>query len=105
MVVTEHSGLFRNENRSDDYDIFINGRVLVALKMNVTWEFEQRVCYYVGNVQGGPLSIAEAISDSVIEGEYTDYRVNSLFDPILHDSSFGQFNEELCDTSTIETPN
>lgn len=104
MEVNEHTGLFNNETRNDDYDVIINGRTIVALKMNVTWEFEQRTCYYVGNVQGGQLAANEAISDTVIEGDYTHYKVNSLFDPELYNSVFSQFSEELCDTF-IETPN
>ena len=96
MDVTEHSGTFNGVVRDDDYDIIVNGgtmneRTFVGLRMPVTWEFENRICYYVGNIQGGV--VTEAASDSVIEGLYTDYLVPSLFETHYE---FSRFDEGLC---------
>ena len=45
----------------------------------MTWKFEKRVCYYVGNTQAGQLAEVSDPNDSVIEGTYNDYKVDSLF--------------------------
>ena len=100
--MTEHVGLFNGEDRDDDYNITVDAstpRHFVGLKTEVTWEFEKRTCYYVGNSQAGKLSEDEALGDSVIEGEYADYKVDSLFDTQY--TPYGQFDENLCNDSEI----
>lgn len=100
MTVREHEGLFCGEDRSDDYEITVGAstpRRFVGLKMEMTWEFENKTCYYVGNTQGGRLS--EASGDTVIEGMYADYKVDSLFDTQY--VPYGQFDEDLCSGSDI----
>ena len=54
-------------------------RSFVGLKSDITWEFERRVCYYVGNNQAGKLGEVDDPNDSVIQGEYSEYAVESLF--------------------------
>lgn len=82
--------------RSDDYYITVHHpdsdpRSFVGVMMKVTWEFENRTCYYVGNRQAGKL--AEVPGDSVIEGDYKDYRVSSLF---ATSYTYGRFIEDNC---------
>ena len=98
-TVEEHNGLFNGVERDDDYNITLHysdytHRSFVGLKMNVTWEFERRTCYYVGNIQGGPIGELED-SNSVIEGDYMNYKVDSLFET---EFPFSQFMESYCNT-------
>ena len=54
------------------------------------------VCFYAGNVQGGKLREIEddeTFNDPVIEGFFTDYRVDGLFE---HDFQYSQFESEMC---------
>ena len=44
------------------------------------WDSQKKKCFYVGNVQGGPSPEVPGLDDSVIEGPYTDYVVDSKFD-------------------------
>ena len=80
-----YTGDFGGAQRNDDYVITVNHpnsdkpRSFVGLMANVTWEFEQRVCYYVGNGQGGEISEVAKPNDPVIQGEYSEYKVGSLF--------------------------
>ena len=84
ITISSYTGLFNGEERTDDYIITVRhpeapSRSFVGLKSNVTWEFEKRVCYYVGNKQAGKLAEVSDPNDSVIEGDYTEYKVASLF--------------------------
>ena len=86
ITVSEFTGLFNGVQRSDDYVITVDHpeydpRSFVGLKADVTWEFEERVCYYVGNTQAGKLAEVEDPdpNDSVIHGTYDNYKVDSLF--------------------------
>ena len=45
-----------------------------------TWDNTHEECLYVGNGQGGPAVEVPAFTDSVIEGSYRDYIVNSMFE-------------------------
>ena len=83
VTVSSHAG---EVQRTDDYIITVTHpdyldepRSFVGLKSNVTWEFENRVCYYVGNTQAGKLAEVDDPNDSVIQGEYSEYKVESLF--------------------------
>ena len=44
-----------------------------------TWDNTREECLYVGNGQGGPSAEFPVFRDSVIEGRYTDYIVDSIF--------------------------
>ena len=59
----------------------------------MTWEFEKRPCLYVGNSQAGPLGETVDPNDSVMEGTYRNYEVDSLFSP---DFDFSHFDETQC---------
>ena len=84
VAVSSHNGEFGGEQRTDDYVITVDHpdsppRSFVGLRYSLTWGHEGRVCYYVGNPQGGPLREVSDPNDSVIEGVYSDYKVDSLF--------------------------
>ena len=68
-------------------------RSFVGLLSNVTWEFEKRPCIYAGNSQAGPISEVDSPNDSVIEGEYTDYEVASMF---ATGFTYSHFDETHC---------
>ena len=98
VTVSSYTGLFGGEDRTDDYIITVDHpqsdpRSFVGLKYSVTWEFEKRVCYYVGNTQAGKLAEVSDPNDSVIEGDYTDYKVDSLF---ATDFKFSHFDVSRC---------
>ena len=103
MTVQEFTGLYDNESRTDDYIVTVRypgtpPRSFVGLKNGVTWEMERRPCYFVGNGQGGKVSkeeIAEP-NDSVIEGRYTDYIVESTF---ATDYKYSHFDESKCNSA------
>ena len=47
-----------------------------------TWDGRHEYCLFVGNGQGGPLNPADAMggpNDPVIEGNYTQYKVDGNF--------------------------
>ena len=46
---------------------------------HLTWDLRKEECLYVGGSQAGPFGEVSGLSDSVIEGRYTDYIVSSLF--------------------------
>ena len=97
MTVEEYDGLFNGVARDDVYNITLfppeaPPRHFLGLKEDVTWDFRSRTCYYVGNRQGGMIG-EDPNSDSVIQGEYSDYAVNSLFHT---DFTYTRFNEVLC---------
>ena len=72
-----------------------NERRFVALRSSVTWEFEKKPCLYVGNSQAGPLGEVVDPNDSVIEGTYKDYIVESIFSPNF---KFAHIDDENCMT-------
>lgn len=62
---------------------------------DLTWEFEEGPCLYVGNRQGGPIYEVREPNDRIIEGSsYKDYIVPGLFSE--RDYTFGRFNNSLC---------
>ena len=100
VTVVPYDGDFGDGPRDDDYLITVMhpeaaARRFVGLRSEITWEFERSVCYYVGNSQAG--EIAEVSdpndNDSVIEGVYSDYQVDSLF---ATDYTYTHFNEGRC---------
>ena len=96
--VIENTGSFNGVFRDDDYIITVNypnspPRRFVGLRYSLTWEFEKRPCLYVGNSQAGPLGETVDPNDSVIEGTYQNYEVDSLFSP---EFDFSHFDETQC---------
>ena len=91
-------GLFDGNIRDNDFIITVNSpesspRSFVGLGYSVTWEFEQRPCLYVGSSQAGPLGEIVEPNDSVIEGTYKNYEVDSIFSP---DFDFSRFDKTQC---------
>ena len=98
VTISSYTGLFGGEARTDDYIITVDHpqsdpRNFVGLKSDVTWEFEKRVCYYVGNTQAGKLAEVADPNDSVIEGDYNDYKIDALFGT---DFKYSHFDETQC---------
>ena len=56
-------------------------RRFLAQKAPLTWDQKSMSCLYCGHAQGGNLDEVASLSDSVIQGTYDEYKVNSLFDP------------------------
>ena len=60
----------------------------------LTWEFEQGPCLYVGNRQAGPIYEVPEPNGPVIAELYTEYAVDSAFSE--ENYSFGMFDENRC---------
>ena len=58
-----------------------------------TWATSRYRCYYAGNAQGGEWGLLPGTDDSVIEGSYSDYRVDSIF---AVDFDYNRFDSERC---------
>ena len=54
-------------------------RSFLGYKYPRTWDHTKETCLYVGNGQGGP-SGERFLPGSVIQGRYTEYMMDSLFD-------------------------
>ena len=99
IEVEEHAEPFNRALRSDDFTVTVHPndsnrkRSFVALESSVTWEFEKKPCLYVGNSQAGPLGEDVAPNESVIEGSYKDYMVDSIFSPNF---IFAHFDQDNC---------
>ena len=59
----------------------------------LTWDYTEAPCLYAGNQQGGNAIEFKDFSDSVIEGFYWHYTVNSLFGT---EFLFSQFDNSQC---------
>ena len=68
-------------------------RTFVSELYHRTWEGTRAPCYYAGSSQGGPLNEFDAPRDSVIQGRYSDYRVDGLYET---DFSYSRFDSSLC---------
>ena len=68
---------------------------------DLTWEFQEGPCLYVGNRQAGPIYEVMDPNDNVIEDRYKNYKVDSAFSEEGFD--FGIFMEERCDISVMPT--
>ena len=63
-----------------------------AFFYQLVWDLSEDGCYYVGNGQGGPEKTHDPIN-SVIEGSYSQYIVDGLFDTQF---VYEQFDESVC---------
>ena len=59
-----------------------------------TWDSQKKQCLYVGNLQGGSSHEVPGLEDSVIEGLYTDYVVDSEFETQFR---YAVFEQDKCD--------
>ncbi len=64
----------------------------------VTWEHREEACLYVGDSQAGPLGNPLMPNDGVLDGDYTDYVVDSAFSE-RGQFKFGLFQEFRCMTN------
>lgn len=90
--------MYEGTRRSDLYNITIKypgsePRSFVGLLQSKTWELEKRPCLYVGDSQAGPIDEVESPNDSVIEGDYTEYKVESIF---ATDFIYSHFDKSRC---------
>ena len=69
-----------------------NYRHFPGLFYDLVWDRSDRGCYYVGNSQGGPELSRDPIN-SVIEGSYSQYIVDGLFDT---EFVYEEFDESVC---------
>ena len=53
-----------------------------------TWENEHRPCYYCGSSQGGASNVVSDPDDSVIEGNFKEYRTASINSTAFTHSQF-----------------
>ena len=63
-----------------------------AFFYQLVWDLSEDGFYYVGNGQGGPEKTHDPIN-SVIEGSYSQYIVDGLFDTQF---VYEQFDESVC---------
>ena len=69
-------------------------RKFVSVLIPRLWNHEAGQCLYAGNSQGGPTGGSPPVSmGSVIQGEYSDYRVGNIFNAVF---TYTQFNEQIC---------
>lgn len=71
-------------------------REFVGHLYDVSWDFTPIPCIYAGNRNAGPVYEFDDPNDSVIEGNYTEYEVNSLFDTQF---TYRQFEDSRCTTA------
>ena len=62
---------------------------------HLKWDKSREDCLYVGNAQGGPTSEFDDPNDSVIEGHYRDYIIESgdLFETTY---KYNKFEDDRC---------
>ena len=68
-------------------------RSFVGVLHSRTWELDKRPCLYVGDSQAGPTDEVPTLNDSVIEGDYTDYIITTLFST---DYKYSHFERTRC---------
>ena len=59
---------------------------------NLVWDQSADGCYYAGDSQGGPERSRDPIN-SVIEGDYTQYITDGLFDT---EFTYNHFDDTTC---------
>lgn len=97
--IVNYTGPIIDDIETDRYEVtvthpdFSGTRRFTALLSDVNWEFQTTPCFYAGNQQGGPIAEVEDPNDSVIEGDYADYRVNGPFET---DYAFSRFDSSQC---------
>ena len=91
--------------RSDTYNITVNypgqQRQFVGFLYPLTWEFEENQCLYVGNGQGAPIDEVESPNDPVIYGNYSHYKVDSIFGT---EFDYDHFDSSRCSSQPSPYP-
>lgn len=67
-------------------------RLIPAVFNDLVWDHSNDGCYYVGDSQGGPEKSRDSIQ-SVIEGDYTQYVTNELFNTSFR---YKRFDDKRC---------
>ena len=70
-------------------------RSYVGQYRTITWEHREEPCLYVGDSQASSLGVNLTPNDGVLEGDYTDYIVDTAFSE-LGPFKFGLFDESSC---------
>ncbi len=71
----------------------VNNRTFTGILLDLTWELEYDPCIYAGNFQAGAHPEVLEPNDPVIEGDYKEYIVDSLFGTAF---TYGRFDEDVC---------
>ena len=50
-------------------------RQFVGFLYSLNWELNENWCLYVGNRQGGPINEVDNLNDPMLQGEYSEYKV------------------------------
>ena len=74
-------------------------RSFVAHRGPRLWDYRRKPCLYAGNIHGGPAGEVEK-DGSVIEGKYTDYRVDDLFSIYLENPDFSKYTGNCTEPGT-----
>jgi hypothetical protein len=77
-------------------------RAYTGWLFDLTWEFEEGPCLYVGNRQSGPIGEVADPNDGVIENIYSDYMVDSAFSE--ENYAFRLFSKDRCTTHPTGSP-
>ena len=95
--VVRYNEQIRGDVRADAYTITVNypgqQRQFVGFLYSLNWELEENWCLYVGNRKGGPINEVDNPNDPVLQGEYTDYKVDNIFGT---EYVFGHFESARC---------
>ena len=95
--VVRYNEQIRGEVRADAYTITVNypgqQRQFVGFLYSLNWELKESWCLYVGNRQGGPINEVDSPNDPVLQGEYSDYKVDSIFGT---EYAFDHFESTRC---------
>ena len=67
-------------------------RQFLAERQAQTWAKSPNTCFYAGDGQGGPSGAGQP-DDSVIQGDYSNYRVGGLFQ---HEFRYAKFANDRC---------
>ena len=110
VSIAPYTGLLRDNSQAEGrfvINITTSGsdppvqRSYTGWLYDLTWEFQEGPCLYVGNRQAGPIYEVMDPNDNVIEDRYKNYKVDSAFSEEGFD--FGIFMEERCEISVMPT--
>ena len=83
-------------NQSNLFVVSLLQRRFVAERFHRSWNLSLQSCLYAGSSQGGALSDLPGPKDSVIEGRYTQYIVDSL---LQTNYTYSRFDESFCNNT------
>ena len=85
FTTEKFTGRFRNGRTLDNaVTVYtpadLTSHTFVSLSYFQTWDQREEECLYAGNKQGGASYYVDEPADSVIQGDYSDYKVSHHFD-------------------------